>query len=254
MNISIFQAILIGLLYYLTNNGTPWVTGLGSVSIRQPIVAGTIVGFILGNPIQGCIIGATINTMYLGFIGPGGTLPTDPGIGGIVGTALALSVNASPEVAISIAVPLGIMGTMIWTFRQTVNIYFVHKMDQYALVGDIKKMAFWQAVPTQIFACLVTAVPCAVLVFLGAPATQKVLDLLSGTPLHVLQVLGGILPAIGIAMLIRMLNTRKGILIFFILGFVLQSYSGLGMFVIAIFAVIIAYFYGELKFNEGGSV
>ena len=48
MHISIFQAILLGLLYYLTNNGTPWVTGLGSVSIRQPIVCGAITGLILG--------------------------------------------------------------------------------------------------------------------------------------------------------------------------------------------------------------
>ena len=49
MHISIFQAILLGLLYYLTNNGTPWVTGLGSVSIRQPIVCGAITGLILGD-------------------------------------------------------------------------------------------------------------------------------------------------------------------------------------------------------------
>ena len=61
MHISIFQAILLGLLYYLTNNGTPWVTGLGSVSIRQPIVCGAITGLILGDVTQGVIIGATIN-------------------------------------------------------------------------------------------------------------------------------------------------------------------------------------------------
>ena len=60
MHISIFQAILLGLLYYLTNNGTPWVTGLGSVSIRQPIVCGAITGLILGDVTQGVIIGATI--------------------------------------------------------------------------------------------------------------------------------------------------------------------------------------------------
>lgn len=250
MNISIIQAVLIGLLYYLTNNGVPWLTGLGSVSIRQPICAGTIVGIILGKPVEGCIMGATINTIYLGFINAGGTLPTDPGIGGVVGTALALSVNATPEVAMSIAVPLGIMGTMIWTLRQTVNIYFVHQMDKYALVGDIKKMSFWQLVPTQIFGCIVTAVPCALLVYFGASATQSVLDALAGTPLHILTVIGGLLPAVGIAMIIRMLNTRSGILVFFLFGFFLATYSGLSMLVISVFAGIIAYFYGELKFKE----
>ena len=46
MEISIIQAILLGTLYYLTNNGTPPLTGLGSVSIRQPVVCGTITGLI----------------------------------------------------------------------------------------------------------------------------------------------------------------------------------------------------------------
>lgn len=250
MEISIIQAILLGLLYYLTNNGTPWVTGLGSVSVRQPIVCGTITGLLLGDVVNGCIIGATINTLYLGFVNAGGTLPADAGIGGIVGTALALSSGASAEAAIAIAVPLGVMGTMIWTLRQTVNIYFVHRMDKYALSGDTKKMAFWQCWPTQIFACLVTAVPVALMVYLGAPAVQGAIELLSGTPLHILTVIGSLLPAIGIGMLLQMLNTRKGILLFFILGFALETYSGLSMLIVAVFAGIFAYVYGELKFKE----
>lgn len=250
MEISIFQAILLGLLYYLTNNGTPWVTGLGSVSIRQPIVCGTITGLILGDPIQGCIIGATINTLYLGFVNAGGTLPADAGIGGIVGTALAISSGSTAEAAVAIAVPLGVIGTMVWTLRQTVNVYFVHQMDKAALEGDTKKMGFWQCWPAQIFACLVTAVPVAALIYLGAPAVQGVIDMLSGTPLHILNTIGGLLPAIGIAMLLRMLNTRSGILLFFVLGFFLESYSGLSMLIVAIFAGVFAYVYSELKFKE----
>ena len=66
MHISIIQAILLGSLYYLTNNGTPLLTGLGSVSIRQPIVCGTITGLILGDVVQGLIIGATILLNALG--------------------------------------------------------------------------------------------------------------------------------------------------------------------------------------------
>ena len=250
MEITLFQAILMGLLYYLTNNAIPWVTGLGSVSIRQPVVAGTIVGIILGDPIQGCIIGATINTLYIGFMNVGGTLPADAGIGGIVGTALALSTGQSAEVAISIAVPLGIMGTLIWTLRQTVNIYFVHQMDKYAKVGDTKKMGFWQCWPAQIFACLVTAVPVTLLIYFGAPAVQGIIDMLTGTPLHILSTIGGLLPVIGIAMLIQMLNTRKGVLLFFVLGFFLETYSGLAMLVVAIFAGVFAYVYSELMYKE----
>lgn len=250
MSISLFQAILLGSLYYLTNNGTPLLTGLGSVSIRQPIVCGTITGLILGDVVQGVIIGATINTLYLGFINAGGTLPADAGIGGIVGTALAISSGTSAQAAIAIAVPLGILGTMIWTLRQTVDIYFVHKMDHYALEGDTKKMAFWQLWPAQIFAYLVTMIPVALLVYLGAPVVQGAITALSGTPLRILSAIGGLLPAIGIAMLMKMMNTRSGILMFFILGFFLQTYSGLNMLIIAVFASVFAYVYSELKFKE----
>lgn len=251
MQISIIQALMIGFVYYLTNNGVPWLTGLGSISLRQPIVSGTVVGIILGRPVEGCIMGATINTLYLGFVNAGGTLPTDPGIGGVVGTALALSSGATPEVAMSIAVPLGIMGTMIWNLRQTLNIFFVHKMDKYAAIGDTKKMAFWQLWPTQLLGLLVTAVPCALLVYFGADATQGILNSLAGTPLHILSVIGGILPAIGIAMILRMLNTRSGILVFFVFGFFLRTFSGLAMLPVAIFAAVIAYFYGEVMFRKG---
>lgn len=177
-------------------------------------------------------------------------LPADAGIGGIVGTALALSSGASAEAAIAIAVPLGIAGTMIWTLRQTVNIYFVHQMDKYALTGDTKKMAILAEMANPDFCLLSNYNSCSRNGIPWTEAVQGAIDALSGTPLHILSVIGSLLPAIGIGMLLKMLNTRKGILLFFILGFFLQTYSGLGMLVIAIFAGILAYVYGELKFKD----
>ena len=58
MKITLIQALLIGIVYYLGNIGTPWLSLLGSISVvYKPLVAGTLVGFILGDPVQGCIIG-----------------------------------------------------------------------------------------------------------------------------------------------------------------------------------------------------
>ena len=48
----------------------------------------------------------------------------------------------------------------------------------------------------------------------------------------------------------KMLNTRSGILLFFVMGFFLYTYSGLSMLVIAIFAGIFAWVYSDLKFKE----
>lgn len=83
MTISLFQAFLMGIIYYLGNIGTPWTTVLGSASIFQkPLVAGTLVGLILGHPIEGVIIGAAIQLPYIAYISAGGTIPSDPGLAG----------------------------------------------------------------------------------------------------------------------------------------------------------------------------
>ena len=77
MHISVVQAVLIGLVYYLGINGTPWCTLLGSIILQKPLVSGLIVGIILGDPVQGAIIGAAIQLAFIAYISAGGAPPTD---------------------------------------------------------------------------------------------------------------------------------------------------------------------------------
>ena len=86
------------------------------------------------------------------------------------------------------------------------------------LPGILKKMAFWQLVPTQLFGYAVTMIPCALLVYFGAPATQGLLDMLAGKPLHILSVIGGILPANRYCHDHPYAEYKKRNLIFFTLG------------------------------------
>lgn len=72
MEINILQAILIGIIYFLSVNGTPWLTLLGSTVLARPIICGTLVGLVLGDPVQGCIIGSSISLPYLAYISAGG--------------------------------------------------------------------------------------------------------------------------------------------------------------------------------------
>jgi PTS system mannose-specific IIC component len=65
-----------------------------------------------------------------------------------------------------------------------------------------------------------------------------------------LQVVGGVLPAIGIAMNLRQI-TRQGSLLYFILGFILVMYLELPMIAVAIFGVIFAYTYTSLYMKDG---
>ena len=42
-----------------------------------PLINGTVVGLILGDPLLGLMAGATINLAYIGWISAGGTMPSN---------------------------------------------------------------------------------------------------------------------------------------------------------------------------------
>lgn len=257
MTISLFQAFLIGVVYYLGNIGTPWLSLLGSISVLyKPLVAGTVVGLIMGDPVQGCIYGAAINLPYIAFISAGGTAPQDPGLAGTLGTALALASGVSPSVAITLALPLGLLGTIIWVTHMTVDVFFVHMADQAAEEGDIDKISFLHVVPPQIVMACLCIIPVTIAAFYGTGLVSEVVQRLEGTPLHMLEVIGGLLPAIGIAMNLRSIN-RPGTIAFFIVGFILSVYLELPTIAVAVIAAIVAYFYTKLlpgNDGEGGAL
>lgn len=250
MEVSFLQALLIGTLYYLTVANSPWLTGLTSVSIRQPIVAGAIVGIILGQPVEGIIIGATINAFFIGFISPGGAVSSEPGIAGIIGTSLAIMTNANPEVALSLAIPFGLIGTAIWNLRVSGNSFFVTWMDKVIEQGQYKKILFIQLVPAQIWTFAVSAIPVFLIVYFGGDSVEWLLNVIEGRPLEVLEAIGGMLPALGIALTLKVIMNRKGIIPFFLIGFFAMIYANIQMLLLAIIAFIFVYFYVEVKFAD----
>lgn len=255
MQIHFWQAILIGVIYYLGCIGTPWLTLIGSMTVMRPLVGGTLVGLVLGDPVKGCIIGAAINLPYLAFISAGGTSPVDPGLAGVLGTALAMAANVSPSIAITLAIPIGLLGTIIWVTHMSVDIVFVHMADKAAEEGQIDKIAIlYHIILPQIFMLLICVIPVSLASYFGANAVKSLINLLGGTPLHIMQVIGGVLPALGIAMNLRAIG-KKETLVFFMLGFLLLSYFNLQVLTVSIFAFIIAYVYTELSMkSEGGNV
>lgn len=250
MEINIIQAFLIGIVYYLGINGTPWLSLLGTHAWMRPMVNGTVVGLILGNPVQGCIIGTAINLPYLAFISAGGTVAMDPALAGTLGTALGMAAGVEPSVAVTLAVPIGLLGTIVWVLHMTVDITFVHMADKAAAEGNINKINFLHVVPPQIFCFAITVIPVMLACYYGSGFVADILNALEGKPLEVLTLIGGMLPALGIAMNLRSMNSNST-LIFFVLGFLLSIYSGLSILVLSIFGAIFAYVYTTLSLKEG---
>lgn len=251
MEINFVQAVLIGVVYYLGTIGTPWLSCLGTISVvYKPLVGGTLVGLILGDPVQGCIYGAYINLPYVAFISAGGTAPSDPGLAGTLGTALAMVSGVSYDAAVSIALPFGLLGTMIWVTHMTVDVFFVHMADKAAEEGNLDRICFLHVVPPQIFMACICIIPVTVGAYFGAGVMADVIKFLEGTPLHCLEVIGKLLPAVGIAMNLRSIG-RPGTQLFFLAGFILFVYLELPIIAVAVLGGIVAFFYTMMTKGNG---
>ncbi len=116
-------------------------------------------------------------------------------------------------------------------------------MDKVAASGDIKKIIFYNIVPSQIFKCIIYTIPVAIVVFSGSGAVTNMLNALQGTPvIDVLSTIGTILPALRIAMNFKAIlsNTGAKAYLYMLLGFILSIYLNLPMVVIGVLAVILA--------------
>lgn len=250
MEISFFQAALIGFFYYLS--WSPWLTYAGFFTFNRPLLAGLITGIILGHPMEGALIGAGINVIYLGFISAGGAQMGDPSFAGYVGTALAIVSNLDVATAMAISVPLGTIATILWIAKMTVNSFFVHWADKEVEKGNLSMVAFINVVPPQILLFVFSFIPATLVVYYGPAAVNGMLNLLTDNVLHVFNVIGAMLPALGIAMNLKLIG-NSFTMPFFVLGLLMSVYFNLDIVVISIIGVIIALTVSALRHNTGNN-
>ena len=96
---SIVQAILLGVLYWIGEANLPFV---GLWTVQRPLVCGWIAGIILGDALTGAMVGASINLVYLGFISAGGSMPADMALAGTLGAAFAITGNLDADTALAL--------------------------------------------------------------------------------------------------------------------------------------------------------
>ena len=141
-----------------------------------PLINGTVVGLILGDPLLGLMAGATINLAYIGWISAGGTMPSNIGIAGVYGTAITILAKATPELAITLAIPIGLLGVLLWNLQMTLNVFWVHRLDANAEKGELNKIFFNAWLFPQLTSLVVNGTPAFILMFLGGDFFNRLLD------------------------------------------------------------------------------
>lgn len=239
----LWQALLVGILGYFGVNRTPWFFGQagGFFGIGSPIVSGAIMGVIFGDIPTGVIVGASIQALYLGQIQPGGALPSDKGFAMFIGGSLAIATGGGVEAAIALAVPLGVLGVVLFQFFMTINAFFPHRGDRYAAQADGKGIARTNAlgsVPTGIAYILIYTLAN----YYGAGFVDGILKALPPIVITSLGVAAKIIPVVGFAMLLKytLLKGQEWLIVFFIMGFVLVKNTGFNIVSLVLFSLGVA--------------
>lgn len=199
---------------------------LDQISIQigpySPIFGGAVTGLIMGDLKTGLIVGATLQLMTLGVATYGGATVPDFLTGSIMGTAYAIIAGKGAEYGIGLAVPIGLLLTQLDILARMANMFFQHRADRYAEAGDYKgveRQNVWGMIPW----ILSRVIPVVVGLVFGQTVVNAINTFIPAWFMTGLKAAGMILPAMGIAILMRYLPL-KTYWPFFIIGFVLMAY------------------------------
>ncbi|MTI54293.1 PTS mannose/fructose/sorbose/N-acetylgalactosamine transporter subunit IIC [Geosporobacter ferrireducens] len=247
------QLVFIALLTYLGAIGAPWFFGTtgGFYTLGRPLIASALVGIILGDVKLALEVGVLIQAMYIGIITPGAVMPFDVNYIGYLTTALVVLSKMDPQLAPTLAIPVGLLGVLLWNVVWIVNVYFVHKADKYAEAGNMKGVKMMNLLP-QVVNFALRFIPAFVILYLGKDFLQNFISSIPPFVNHYLQVVGGMLPALGIGLLLNMIIKEKIYFGIFLIGFLAVVYLQLPIIPIALFGTVLALFW--FKFTAESEV
>ena len=223
---SVFQAAFIALFY--TYARSAFNAGLGGYVLSQPLVAGTIVGLLLGDPLSGAALGGTINLATLALSNLRIRFGPDEALIGYVGVSLMLlaGVQVGSANAALIFTALAGVGLALNFLRGAANSLLAHWADFFAERGDATAVGFINVAPTQVWLIAVAFLPAFVLLRFNI---NTVLNLSAAIPSWLQSALTlsqQLLAALGIAMAMRLLM-RGSSMAYFLLGWLGAQLFGL---------------------------
>jgi len=247
-----WQAAILALFCYLGALTTPWVFGTsgGWYVITRPLVAGLISGLVLGDVKTGVLIGIAVQGPFIALITPGGAVPSDLSFASYLAIPLAMVGGATPALAVSLAVALGAIGVAAWQLLSVGNAAWAHVGDRYADEGDLNgiiRINYLAQLPTFGLRFILPFI----VLLAGAGFAQDFVKFLGEQVpwlVQYLTILGGALPAVGIAILLLQIAPSAPLLVWFLVGWVVVVYSNghipiVGAAVIGALLAVLYYMY-----------
>lgn len=250
MDITLISAILVVIIAFMA--GLEGI--LDQFQFHQPIVACTLIGMATGNLSAGIMLGGALQMLALGWANIGAAVAPDAALASVAAAIIFIKggdfSNVGINVATAAAIPLAVAGLFLTMIVRTISVGLVHVADNAA------KNADFAAVERAHFIALILqglriAVPAALLLAMPAEAVQDVLNMMPEWLKGGMAVGGGMVVAVGYAMVINMMATRE-VWPFFALGFVFAAVTDFTLIALGTMGVAIALIYLNLS-KKGGN-
>ncbi|EAC9854157.1 PTS mannose/fructose/sorbose transporter subunit IIC [Listeria monocytogenes] len=247
---SVISIILVVLIAFLAG-----IEGiLDEFQFHQPLIACTLIGLVTGNLTACIILGGTLQMIALGWANIGAAVAPDAAIASVASAIILVlggqGVAGIPS-AIAIAIPLAVAGLFLTMIVRTLAVPIVHLMDRAAEKGNIRSVE-WLHISAICMQGIRIAIPAAALLFIPADSVQSFLEAMPAWLTDGMAIGGGMVVAVGYALVINMMATKE-VWPFFVIGFVVAAISQLTLIAIGALGVALALIYLNLSKMGGGN-
>ena len=210
----------------------------GQTMIERPLVVGMVAGLMFGDIRTGILIGASLEAIFMGAVDIGGAISSEPVTATVLATTFAITLGVDTKVALALAVPIGVFAAFISMFLKNVVMnVFAPLVDKVAADNNPKgltRLHFGMWFVNYFTFSLATFFA----VLAGARPVQHLVNQIPANLMAGLAATGGLLPAVGFAILMRMLWSKQ-LSPYYFLGFVLAAYLKLPSVEVAAIGIII---------------
>ncbi|WP_413737938.1 PTS mannose/fructose/sorbose transporter subunit IIC [Sodalis sp. RH21] len=225
------------------------ITGMGSVldegQTHRPLIACTLVGWVLGDLTTGVILGGTLEMMALGWMNVGLAMAPDTAIASVISTILVINTHQGIGEGIAIAVALAAAGQALTIFVRTTTVFLIHRADAYAEHGNTRGIEIMH-ITALCFQALRVMIPTFIVALMSVDSVRMMLNSIPQVVTHGLQIGGGIIVVVGYAMVINMMSV-KYLMPFFFAGFLVAAFTGFNLVGLGGMGLIGALLYMQLN-------
>lgn len=257
MTINVVQAALLGLCACLSSMPGLGGTTFGNYTLGRPLVAGLVVGLILGNVPMGIMLGAAVQVVYIALVTPGGTVSADVRAISYIGIPLAMLYAAgmgwtgaeseAQNFAVTMAATVGTLGTVLFYGTATMNLIWQHWGMKQVDEGKLDSLYLVDWVFPWISHIICSFIPTFIICLMGSSMVQVIKDYLpmDGLAMKTLFTVGSLLPSVGVAILLKQVISKPVDFLTFFFGFTLCAFMHLNL----IGCAIVGGFFAIMNYN-----